>query len=546
MNALERTKGLIDRILAFIETSPWAEIYSPGIKMLAERLDRPCELAIIGRVKAGKSSFINALLGEDKAMVGTTETTATINFFKYGRPEDESKAVKVVWNDGRISWESSQFLDSLQGNDAETLKKSADIDHLEYFLPNQILSDITLVDTPGTGALVSEHERATSDYLGSDWEKLRKKHDEQSVELKAKADAVIVITGRVPAAETNKIVANFSNDTSSFNALGVMTKIDLEKETTSADWERRCEKYSDMLRNQLYMILPVSAGVFRAVEKLKANGRLANIRNGIRMIPASDFDEVFDELSTNFLSNEGEYDELYNSYGMPFEMRRDLVGDLEWMVFHRIAKELYRHDLDTAVANLTEYSGMGRLRQVLDQQFFNRSKIIRCAKITSELKSMLTEINIKRLYGLRHNIANRDDFLKIIRDSKADAQTKKEFEEFVTGNIISTDDYRKYEKRLGDLISETEHLQSEFSKTDKKAEGLLLLEKLENAFSEKEYTELESLLGRKGDSADDGTRTEIGRRQAYWRGRRRMVFNPEICRLLDIVIKAYENKLSKV
>lgn len=545
MNAVERTKGLIDKILSFMDSSPWGEFYSPRIKMLSERLDYPCELAIIGRVKAGKSSFINALLGEDKALVGTTETTATINFFKYGLPEDESKAVKVVWSDGHITWESSHFLDSLQGNDHETLKRSADIDHLEYFLPNQILSDITIVDTPGTGALVSEHEKVTSDYLNNDLERLRKKHDEQSVELKSKADAVIVITGRVPVAETNKIISSFSNDTSSFNALGVMTKIDLEENTTSDDWKRRCSKYSDMLRNQLYQILPVSAGVYRAVEKMKGTGRLTEIQEKLRLIPCIDFDDVFDDQSTNFLSETGGYDEAYSTYGLSYETRKNLVGNLEWKVFYRLAKELYHNEIDKAVEHLIEYSGMTQLRQVLDQQFFNRAKIIRCAKITTELKSILNEVSIKRLYGLRHNIANRDKFLRIIRDSKADSSCKQDFEAFVIRHIITPEEYQKFEKELEALISDTEQLQAEFSKTDKKAEGILLLEKFQNAFSKKEYTELEALLGRTSDANTTNAVSEIGKRQAYWRGRRRTIFNPEVCRLLDIVIKAYENKLSQ-
>ncbi|MHB1424406.1 MAG: dynamin family protein, partial [Gemmataceae bacterium] len=57
---------------------------SPGeladfLDHLAGQVDKPCVLAVVGRMKAGKSTFINALLGEDLAPVGNTETTATIN-----------------------------------------------------------------------------------------------------------------------------------------------------------------------------------------------------------------------------------------------------------------------------------------------------------------------------------------------------------------------------------------------------------------------------------------------------------------------------------
>ena len=53
---------------------------------LSTQVDHPCVVAVVGRMKAGKSTFINALLGEDLAKVGVTETTATINYFRYGRP----------------------------------------------------------------------------------------------------------------------------------------------------------------------------------------------------------------------------------------------------------------------------------------------------------------------------------------------------------------------------------------------------------------------------------------------------------------------------
>jgi hypothetical protein len=35
------------------------------------------------------------------------------------------------------------------------LRRADWVDHLEYFLPNPVLKQITLVDTPGTGAVVT-------------------------------------------------------------------------------------------------------------------------------------------------------------------------------------------------------------------------------------------------------------------------------------------------------------------------------------------------------------------------------------------------------
>jgi hypothetical protein len=50
----------------------------------AEAFDRPLLVAVMGEFNAGKSSFVNALCGEEIAPVGVTPTTATINILRHG------------------------------------------------------------------------------------------------------------------------------------------------------------------------------------------------------------------------------------------------------------------------------------------------------------------------------------------------------------------------------------------------------------------------------------------------------------------------------
>ena len=68
-NPIQQTQELIKQVLTFMEQSPWRDMYTTRLQVLHEKADFPCELAIAGRVKAGKSSFLNALLGDDLAMV---------------------------------------------------------------------------------------------------------------------------------------------------------------------------------------------------------------------------------------------------------------------------------------------------------------------------------------------------------------------------------------------------------------------------------------------------------------------------------------------
>lgn len=540
MNAVELTKNVIDEVLNFIEDSPWRTLYEDRIRILKDRLNFPCELAIIGRVKAGKSSFLNALLGEDLALVGNTETTATINFFKYGKPIDDLHPVKVIWSDGKEEWQTIEFLNSLQGNDKTTLERAKNIDHLEYFVLNPILSNITLVDTPGTGALVDEHEQRTSDYLSSDFEQLRKKHEEQSLVLKSRADAVVVITERVPTSATNELISRLSNDTSAFNALGIMTKIDMEESTTDEDWKRRCEKYSSMLRNQLNTILPVSAGIYHAVKKLCKTERINQIQKQIKLIPKEYFDELFDGDRSSFLSEGDDYDSLFSTYGLPYTVRKEMVGNLDWEVFYRIAKELYYNSVEASIEVLIKFSGMEKVKSILEQQFFNRSRIIRCVKTISEIKNILNEISIRRLYDLRFNVTNRNFFLEIINDSSAPKYVKEAFKEFVIDNIVSLEDYERYESSLNILIRKIEELLSQYSSVDSNVEGLLLLDKHHEAFKDDEIEEIECLLGKRNWS-DKSKIADNNQRQLYWRGRKNMSFNKEVKKIIEIVLDRYES-----
>src|SRR5436309_3113584 len=72
------------------------------LRRLETQIEQPCVVAVVGRMKAGKSSFINALLGADLAKVGATETTATINYFRHG-PTDPHRPVRCHWRSGNVT-----------------------------------------------------------------------------------------------------------------------------------------------------------------------------------------------------------------------------------------------------------------------------------------------------------------------------------------------------------------------------------------------------------------------------------------------------------
>lgn len=396
MDAISRTRSLLSVVKGFtLSQNALSSEYGELITALEKKIDQPCVLAIAGKVKAGKSSFLNALLGQNLAKTGETETTATINIFKYGEPEDPLKPVKVVWDDGHVTFEPKNFMDSLQGHDEHTLNRAIGIKWLEFYLKHPILEEITLVDTPGTGALVGEnddaHQKVTELFF-----KLRKQHSKQTLECTGNADAVIYLVGSVPTMDGKTFLDDFlvanGGSSSSINSIGVMSKVDIDEKLLACRNEQ-AEYVAAGLRDQLNCVIPVSASVWQLLPEVKSH--LHVMKNVIATIPDAAFD-YFMSMDECYLETEQEVlDDLYvGSEKKPLllEERKALRHNLPWSVFRTIATTLRSNDVETAVSLLENIAGIPKVKRVIKQHFFDRSKIIRCFSIASNLAKLLFDM----------------------------------------------------------------------------------------------------------------------------------------------------------
>src|ERR1700722_5140288 len=135
----EKLARVLERAAAALREARLPGSCAESLERLAGQLDQPCVVAVVGRMKAGKSTFINALLGEDVAKVGAAETTATVNYLKHGVPDDPERPVRCYFRGGGFQDVDKAFLDGLQGNDLDTLRRAEGISHLEYRLRNPYL-----------------------------------------------------------------------------------------------------------------------------------------------------------------------------------------------------------------------------------------------------------------------------------------------------------------------------------------------------------------------------------------------------------------------
>ena len=111
------------------------------------RIDDLFLIPCVGEFNAGKSSFINALLGKEVLLSGVLPTTSAICLIKGA----ETTEVRSGVDSPSTSWRKADnfLLDDVQ----------------EISLPLDWLRFIALLDTPGTNALMSRHEQLTQSII---------------------------------------------------------------------------------------------------------------------------------------------------------------------------------------------------------------------------------------------------------------------------------------------------------------------------------------------------------------------------------------------
>lgn len=130
-----RAVGLLTQVEAIARAFPGADNVDEDLRLLRQarqQLETLFLLVIVGEFNSGKSAFTNALVGEPIMPEGVTPTTSMIHLLVYGEPGPDETT-----NDGVIV----------------------------HRHPAPFLREINVVDTPGTNAILREHEAISQRFV---------------------------------------------------------------------------------------------------------------------------------------------------------------------------------------------------------------------------------------------------------------------------------------------------------------------------------------------------------------------------------------------
>jgi len=126
-------------------------------------------IAVVGEFSAGKSTFLNALMGEKILPSFTNETTATINFLRHKGKAEHGECGKVFYNDGHSEEIPRADLDTISeyvSARSTTVDVAKSISHLDLYLDSRFLEgNVTLVDTPGLNGIAEGHKEITQEQI---------------------------------------------------------------------------------------------------------------------------------------------------------------------------------------------------------------------------------------------------------------------------------------------------------------------------------------------------------------------------------------------
>lgn len=208
MNTVGAVSGLLREAIDVYAGNPTA---LRALQGYARRLEEPLRVAIAGMVKAGKSTLLNAIIGEEIAPTDAGECTRVVTWYRYGDTPrvtlhpltGEPRALAVKRTAGRLEFNMGQT-------------RAEDVGRLVVDWPARSLRNLTLIDTPGIASLSGEVSARSTEFLTPQ-------------DAPSEADAVVYLMRHLHAADLS-FLESFRDSAGALsgtvNALAVLSRAD--------------------------------------------------------------------------------------------------------------------------------------------------------------------------------------------------------------------------------------------------------------------------------------------------------------------------------
>jgi energy-coupling factor transporter ATP-binding protein EcfA2 len=367
VSLLERTRAALGRAGAVYRGTD-AEA---RLTELRRRLDEPLRVAVAGRTKAGKSTLLNALVGERLAPTDAGECTRIVTWYRDGHTyqvvahpvEGAPRPLRFHREDGAIEVDLGGLTPT-------------EVRQLDVTWPSQALRTATLIDTPGIGSLSEQVARRTWELLAAD--------DEETP-----ADAVLYLMRHLHAGDLEFLRAFHDTEVSQpnpVNAVGVLSRADeigVGRLDAMASARRIAARMAvdPNVRRVVQTVVPV-AGLLAETAATLTEAEVAQLRR-VAALPVREAEALL--LSADrFVQQRPEL-------GLTSLEREALLARFG-LFGVRLATTLLRRGVASTATELSEQlagrSGIGELREVLGSLFFERREVLKSRSALLALEAL--------------------------------------------------------------------------------------------------------------------------------------------------------------
>jgi hypothetical protein len=356
MNLVDRTRAALDQAIAVYRGTADAA----RLAAVRDRLDAPLRVAVAGRVKAGKSTLLNALVGERLAPTDAGECTRVVTWYRDGHAyqvqavpkQGPPRQLRFSRDDGAIDID----LDGL---------RAGDLAQLTVTWPSQALRTLTLIDTPGIGSLSDQNSRHTWDLLVPD--------DEETP-----ADAVVYLLRHLHPGDVEFLRAFHDTEVarpSPVNAIGVLSRADeigAGRPDSMASARRIAARLGTdpNVRRLVQSVVPV-AGLLAETAVTLTEVEVAHLRK-VAALPVKQAEELL--LSADRFAS------AMPELGLTDLERQALLGRFG-LFGVRLASTLLRRDVAGTATGLSrelaDRSGLTQLREIIGSLFLERRDVLK-------------------------------------------------------------------------------------------------------------------------------------------------------------------------